>query len=132
MDLSDRIRNIIKESGLNQKEFAKKINVTDSYISKLLRGYSGMSNTTAFLIEELYGYSKDWILHGLEPKMSRKNTSRELTPLKRKIITDIEQMTQEELKAVYTYIITLRQTNEEFAKKEVEPEQGEVSKPNIE
>ncbi|MDR3341289.1 MAG: helix-turn-helix domain-containing protein [Treponema sp.] len=115
MELSDRIKTIIKESGLNQKNFARKINVTDSYISKLLRGESGMSNTTAFLIEEICGYSKDWILNGTEPKMANKSALKELTPLKRKIIADIEQMSPEELKAVYTYIMTLQQTNKEFS-----------------
>ena len=94
MGLPDRVKDILKESGLNQKNFAKKINVTDSYISKLLRGESGMSNTTALLIEELYGYSKYWILNGAEPKMSSKSAFKELTPLKRKIITDVPEKSE--------------------------------------
>ncbi|MCM1136879.1 MAG: helix-turn-helix domain-containing protein, partial [Clostridium sp.] len=42
MNLPDRIRLIISENDLKQKEFAKSINVTESYISKLLRGESGL------------------------------------------------------------------------------------------
>ena len=39
MKLSDRIRLIISENGLKQKEFAQSIQVTESYISKLLNSY---------------------------------------------------------------------------------------------
>ena len=42
INLSDRIKLIIKENSLKQKEFAKSINVTESYISKLLRNESGL------------------------------------------------------------------------------------------
>ena len=59
MKLSDRIRLIISENGLKQKEFAQSIQVTESYISKLLRDESGVSHSTATLIEERYGYSAD-------------------------------------------------------------------------
>ncbi len=52
MKLSDRIRLIISENGLKQKEFAQSIQVTESYISKLLRDESGVSHSTAMLIEE--------------------------------------------------------------------------------
>ena len=57
MKLSDRIRLIISENGLKQKEFAQSIQVTESYISKLLRDESGVSHSTATLIEERYSYS---------------------------------------------------------------------------
>ncbi|MDR0312703.1 MAG: helix-turn-helix domain-containing protein, partial [Treponema sp.] len=69
MALSDRMRLIINASGLKQKDFARSIKVTDSYISKVIRDESGMSNRTAMAIEQLYGYSYDWILTGKEPKM---------------------------------------------------------------
>ena len=54
----------------NKVSFAKSINVTESYISKLLSGERGVSNSTATLIEEKYGYSVAWILQGTVPKMS--------------------------------------------------------------
>jgi transcriptional regulator with XRE-family HTH domain len=106
MTLAERVRIILKESGLNQKNFAKSINVTDSYISKLLRNESGMSNTTALLIEEFYGYSKNWLLNGEEP-IKTSATPKMLTPIKRKLLADIEQMNPEEIEAVYAYVKTL-------------------------
>ncbi|AUO19893.1 helix-turn-helix domain-containing protein [Monoglobus pectinilyticus] len=118
MNLSDRIKIIISENSLKQKEFAKSINVTESYISKLLRGESGVSNSTATLIEELYGYSIDWILNGSEPKFSKKNNTKDFTPIQRKIISDIEQMDESDLIAVKAFIKSLDAYKRSFDKNE--------------
>ena len=110
MALSDRMRTIIGECGLKQKEFAKSINVTDSYISKVLRDESGMSNSTAMLIEQLYGYSKNWIMTGQEPKMLAVS-ERNLSVLQKRIIFDVERMNEEELKALFAFIESLKKIN---------------------
>lgn len=114
MELSDRIRTIISENSLKQKEFAKSINVTESYISKLLRGESGLSNSTAMLIEERYGYSVDWILNGVEPKMNQRYKTRDMTPIQRKIISAIEQMDETDLAAVKAFISSLDEYKKSF------------------
>lgn len=105
MQLSDRIRLILSENSLKQKEFAKSIQVTESYISKLLRDESGLSNSTATLIEERYGYSASWILTGNEPKKAP--CARQLSPLQRKLITDIEGLDDCDLVAVKAFITSL-------------------------
>jgi plasmid maintenance system antidote protein VapI len=109
MALSDRMRTIVNECGLKQKSFARSINVTDSYISKLLRDESGMANSTALLIEQLYGYSKSWILTGQEPKMIP-GRGRNVTSLQRKIIMDVEQMNEAELRALHAFIESLKKS----------------------
>jgi transcriptional regulator with XRE-family HTH domain len=107
MALSDRIRTIINECGLTQKEFAQNVNVTDSYISKVLRNESGMSNSTALLIERLYNYSKSWIISGQEPKKIA-DRKRNLSNLQKKIIMDVEQMKENELKVLLAFIESLK------------------------
>ncbi|GHU15308.1 hypothetical protein FACS1894163_01550 [Spirochaetia bacterium] len=104
MALSDRIEIILTEKGLNQKQFAESIYVTKGYVSRLLKDKIGMSNSTAMLIEKIHGYSRDWILHGTEPKMLQNAGVRELTPVQRKIIAEIELMTDDELFFITTYI----------------------------
>lgn len=116
MTLSDRIRTIIIENNIRQKEFAKSLNVTESYISKLLRDESGVSNSTAALIDELYGYSANWILNGIEPKF-RNDKTKYLSPLQRKIINDIEKMNDAELAAVKAFIHSLDEYNKEIKHK---------------
>lgn len=115
--MSDRIRLIISENGLKQKEFAKSINVTESYISKLLKGESGVSKSTATLIEERYGYSVKWILNGTDPKMSQQSKASDLTPIQRKIISDVEQMDEAELAAVRAFINSLGEYKKSFGMK---------------
>jgi len=107
MALSDRVRIIINECGLKQKAFAKSINVTDSFISKLLRDETGIANSTALLVEQLYGYSKDWILTGREPKM-RAGRVRDSSSLQKQIITAVEQMEEHELQAMFSFIESLK------------------------
>ncbi len=121
MNLSDRIRLIISENNLKQKEFAKSINVTESYISKLLRGESGLSNSTATLIEERYGYTSNWILYGHEPKMNQKSTVKSLTPIQQKIISDIEQMNDSELIALSAFINSLEEYKKTFNNCTIKP-----------
>jgi len=111
MALSDRVRTIINECGLKQKAFAKSINVTDSYISKVLRDESGMSNSTAMLVEQLYGYSKDWIMTGQEPKLLT-GQGRKLSVLQKRIIMDVEQMNEDEQYALFVFIESLKKIME--------------------
>ena len=106
MNLSDRIRRIIQENGLKQKEFAQSIHVTESYISKLLRDESGVSRSTASLIEEKYGYRAEWILDGAEPRKVHAE-EKDLAPIQRRIIADIEQMDESELVAVRAFTSSL-------------------------
>jgi len=105
MALSDRIRTIIRESGLKQKEFAKKINVTDSYISKLVRDETGISNSTAMLIEQIYGYSKNWIMTGEGQKIIRGGG---LSVLQNEIIANVERMNRDELQALLAFIESIK------------------------
>ena len=103
------MKTIINECGLMQKEFARSINVTDSYISKLIRDESGMSFRTAMVIEQLYGYSKEWIISGREPKKLAGRGSN-LSSLQRKIIMDVEQMDEDELRALLAFIDSLKKS----------------------
>jgi transcriptional regulator with XRE-family HTH domain len=107
MALSDRMRIVINECGLKQKAFAKSIDATDSYISKLLRDESGMSNRTAMVIEQLYGYSKDWIITGQEPKMLP-GWGCNFTSLQKRIIRAVEQMDEDQHRLLLDYIEFLK------------------------
>ncbi|ULQ60278.1 helix-turn-helix domain-containing protein [Brucepastera parasyntrophica] len=108
MALSDRIRTIIQETGLSQKDFAQSLNVTGSYISKLLRNESGVSNTTAMLIEKLYGYSSEWIMDGKGACKRFPADSEKRTSLQKKIISNVEQMEPLELEFLYSFITSLK------------------------
>ncbi|MDR1931684.1 MAG: helix-turn-helix domain-containing protein [Spirochaetales bacterium] len=125
MSLSDRIRLIIRERGLNQRKFAESVYVTEGYISRLLNDAGvGISKSTAMLIEKVHGYAKDWILKGTEPKLSAASP-RPLTPTQKKIIAEIERMSDDELFFILTYIEALKKKKA----METKTDKGEEIKP---
>jgi plasmid maintenance system antidote protein VapI len=107
MTLSERICIILREQNLNQRRFAESIFVTEGYISRVLKNGLGMSKSTALLIEKIHGYSKDWVLHGTEPKKLVRESG-ELSCLQKKLIEEIELMNDEDLFFIHTYIETLK------------------------
>ena len=65
MNLSKRIKKILFEQNLKQKELASALGVSGNYISLLVNGKkTNVSLTLAKLIESLYGYSANWVLTG--------------------------------------------------------------------
>jgi transcriptional regulator with XRE-family HTH domain len=107
MTISDRVRVIMREKSLNQKKFAQSIYVTEGYISRFLKGEIGMSNSTVMLIEKVHGYTRGWIRNGTEPKRSSPDI-KPLTPVQKKIIQEVESMTDDELFFIATYIEALK------------------------
>jgi hypothetical protein len=65
-----------------------------------------MSNSTAMLIEKVHGYTREWILKGTEPKMTS-SAIQPLSLIQRKIIQEVEAMTDDELFFIATYIEAL-------------------------
>lgn len=67
-ELSIAIKQFIK---LKQVDFAKTLGVSANYINLLISGKrSPISDIFAKLIEEIYGYSAQWIMAGVGEKMS--------------------------------------------------------------
>ena len=108
MNQCDRIKQILKENGLKQKQFAYTIGVTESYISKLLKDPNiRLSQSLATLIEEKYGYSAEWILNGTEPKLKQISKSKSLSEIHQKALSQLEKMNDEQVKAVLAFINSL-------------------------
>ena len=105
MNLSDRIKMILKENHLKQKELAKELGVTESYISALLNGRNtNISQALATLIEEKYGYNSSWILTGAEPKLKVPRKNKTLPDIHKKAILKIERLQPEQIKAVLAFL----------------------------
>lgn len=115
MDLKDRLQLVLDEQHLKQKEFASTIKVTESYVSNMLRGKrSNISESLAMLIEQTYGYSAQWILTGEGDRYSTQANIPELSPAKRRVIAEIEKMSEAELDAVRVFINSLDEYKKAF------------------
>ena len=108
MNQCDRIRQILKENKLKQKEFASVIGVTESYISKLLKDPDiRLSQSLAVLIEEKYGYNAEWVLNGTEPKLKQISKDKSLSEIHQRALAQLEKMNDEQVKAVLAFINSL-------------------------
>ena len=105
MNQCDRIKSILQENKLKQKELAAGLGVTESYISVLLKKPEvRLSRSIAALIEEKYGYSADWVLSGAEPKLKRASRNRSLSELHQKALAQLEKRKDDQVKAVLAFI----------------------------
>lgn len=110
MNQCDRIKLILQENKLKQKQLAISIGVTESYISKLLKDPDiHLSQSLAALIEEKYSYSSDWILNGTGPKMKQISKNKALSELHQKALSQLERMSDEQVKAVLAFINSLEE-----------------------
>lgn len=110
MNQCDRIRLILMENDLKQRELAATIGVTESYISMLLKNPDiNLSRSIAALIEEKYGYNADWVLTGKEPKIKQISKNQNLSELHQKALTRLEKMNAGQVKAVLAFINSLEE-----------------------
>lgn len=115
MNQCERIKLILQENKLKQKQLATEIGVSESYISILLKNPTiNLSQSLATLIEEKYGYNAEWILHGTEPKIKQISKNRSLSELHQKALAQLEKMNDEQVKAVLAFINSLDEIEKVF------------------
>ena len=108
MELKDRVRLILDEQHMKQKDLAGAIKVTESYVSNILKGKRcNISEALALLIEQTYGYSARWVLTGEGDRYIPKSDGSDLSPTKKRLIAEIEKMSEPELDAIKVFIDSL-------------------------
>ena len=115
IELKDRLQLILDEQHIKQKDLAKTIKVTESYVSNMLNGKrSNLSEALALLIEQVYGYSSQWILTGQGERYTTQSNIPELSPTKKRLISEIEKMPESDLDAVKVFIDSLDKYKKAF------------------
>lgn len=108
MELKDRVELILNEQHMKQKDLAGALKVTESYVSNILKGKRrNISEPLALLIEQIYGYSAQWVLTGEGARFAKNGDLPGLSPTKRRVIAEIEKMSDAELDAVWVFIDSL-------------------------
>ncbi|HPF07933.1 MAG TPA: helix-turn-helix transcriptional regulator, partial [Spirochaetota bacterium] len=63
--MRDRLKILISETGLSQKEFAERINISSSAITQFIKGQSkGLNSDTIQSIISVYNINPTWLLTG--------------------------------------------------------------------
>ena len=73
--ISARISMVVKESGLNKSEFAKKLNVSQPHVSRMCSGETQPSDRTISDICREFDVNENWLRYGKGPM--KNSTSRE-------------------------------------------------------
>ena len=81
MELKDRIEQIIKANSITKTEFAKRIEVSQAFVSQMCSGAASPSDRTIALICQQFGISRDWLKYGKEPMKASVSEEEEKTEL---------------------------------------------------
>lgn len=76
--INARIAKIITESGMSKTEFAKKVNVSQSHVSRMVSGETGVSDRTISDICRVFRVNEDWLRNGTGEKYRKKPRAEEL------------------------------------------------------
>lgn len=77
--VAERIMEIVEQTGLNKSEFARRINVTPAYISKLGKSPDSMpSDRTISDICREFGANEIWLREGIGEMFQQRSRSEEL------------------------------------------------------
>lgn len=115
MDLHDRIKTILAENDLKQKDLAEIVGVKPSFISMLVNKRSAaVSQSFGNLIEEKLGYYSEWVIDGTGPKMKHLSKNLKLSAEYQKAITLMEQMSEAQVRCVLSFIDYLHEVETEL------------------
>ena len=115
---ADRVALVVKESKLNQTEFANKISISQQYLSQICNGKKNPSDRTISDICRIFDIQEDWLRYGLEPMRAAKSREEEIAELvgsalsgssefKKAVIKMICSRTDEELKALEAALLAV-------------------------
>lgn len=103
MEAYERVRQMLKETGVTQKEFAAKVGLSTPATSAMLRGNSSVSEVLANAIELKFNYKADWVLHGEDPKFTEQKETK-VDPFDRMVLERLAGWQSEEDQKLITEI----------------------------
>ena len=103
MGLSDRLRTIVCDLDISQTKFADTMGVSFTYINCLINGKrENLSQSLAILIQQIYGYSAQWLLY--EEGSVLKKIIRRTLKTRPQLINILNTFTKEEINMVLDHI----------------------------
>lgn len=78
---AERVSLIVKDSKLNQTDFASKISISQQYLSQICNGKKTPSDRTISDICRIFDIKEDWLRYGLEPMRAAKSRDEEIAEL---------------------------------------------------
>ncbi len=103
--ISERLKILLKELNISQRQFAIKIDLDAGYFSKIIQGKVNPPNRILLLIENVFHVNKQWLENGEGEIFSNQGMSL----AKRQILEAIDTLNDEQVNAVSSFIKYLTQ-----------------------
>jgi transcriptional regulator with XRE-family HTH domain len=107
--VSDNLRTILGELNMSQMDFAKSVGTSFGYFNMVFNSRrTSISRQLALLIEEKYGYSADWLLHG---EGDKKVHFYKCKKMYKDIKTEINRLSLDEFNCLSKFVISLEEND---------------------
>lgn len=100
--MKDRIALVIKDAGITKTEFAKRLNVSQAFVSQLCSGAGNPSDRTISDICRLFDVEEDWLRYGLEPKRASRSEEEEIAEMVAKALTGSDDFKKAVIRMICT------------------------------
>ncbi len=98
--INERLKVLLKELDISQRQFALKINLDAGYFSRIIQGKVNPPDRILLLIENVFNVNKDWLEHGEGDIFSNQGISL----AKKQILESIDTLNDEQVNAVSSFI----------------------------
>ena len=102
--ICDRLKILLDELNISQRQFAMKINLDAGYFSKIMRGKVNPPDRILLLIENVFNVNKDWLENGQGGIFSNQGVSL----AKKQVLESIDSLSDEQVNAVSSFIKYLK------------------------
>ena len=98
--IHERLKILLKELGISQRQFALAINLDLGYFSRIIQGKVTPPDRILLLIENVYNINKDWLEQGTGEIFSNQGVSL----AKKQVLESIDSLNDEQVNAVSSFI----------------------------
>ncbi len=98
--IHERLKLLLKELNISQRQFAMKINLDAGYFSRIIQGKVHPPDRILLLIENVFHVNKDWLEKGQGEMFSDQGISL----AKKQVLELIDTLDDEQVKAVSSFI----------------------------
>lgn len=106
--ICERLKILLKELNMSQRQFAMKINLDAGYFSRIMQGKVNPPARILLLIENVFNVNKNWLENGEGDIFATQGTSL----AKKQVLESIDTLNDEQVHAVSAFIKYLTEDSE--------------------
>lgn len=106
--LNERLKLLLKDLHMSQRQFAMKINLDAGYFSRIIQGKVNPPDRILLLIENVFHINPKWLEEGIGEMYSEQGISL----ARKQVLESIEFLNDEQIKAVSSFIRYLTEDTE--------------------